>query len=56
MVTELSSVELLRIKTEVKATLEKKYGPLPLAETIARHKQREILSQKDAPRRWRGQA
>ena len=55
MVAELSSVEKLRLQSVVMQQLEQKYGPFPLEETKARHKQRELFSQKDAPRRWRGQ-
>lgn len=55
MVTELSSVDKLRLQSVVMQSLEKKYGPFPLKETKARYKQRELFTQKDAPRRWRGQ-
>lgn len=52
-VTELSSVDLLRIRTAILKYLIQKYGPFPLAETVARHKQRELFSQKTAPKKWR---
>lgn len=52
--TELSSVEFLRIRTTVMENLTEKYGPFPLAETVARHKQTELFSNKKVPRKWRG--
>ena len=53
IITELSTVDKLRIQTGVMQVLTEKYGPFPLAETVARHKQRELLSQKAAPKKWR---
>jgi hypothetical protein len=47
MVTELSSVEKMRIAAAVKTELEKKYGSFPLAETRARRKQIELFKKKD---------
>lgn len=53
MVTELSSVEKLRLQSFIMERLEKKYGSFPLPETIQRHRQREIFTQKQAPKKWR---
>jgi hypothetical protein len=53
IITELSTVDKLRIQTGVMEILTEKYGPFPLAETVARHKQRELFSQKNAPKKWR---
>ena len=53
IITELSTVDKLRIQTSVMEVLTDKYGPFPLAETVARHRQMELFSQKDAPKKWR---
>lgn len=43
MVTELTSVERLRIRSYMMQKLEAIYGSFPLPETIARHKQLNLF-------------
>lgn len=51
---ETNSIDKYRITSTVMEYLVKKYGPFPLKETTARHRQGQLFTDRTVPRKWKG--